>query len=71
MPTIILQITLLVSVKGRRLYRCIYFSLNLLYYISKCAKGGLDMFVMARESAFNMSTTDVRGYFSDKYIEGC
>ena len=29
------------------------------------------MFVMARESAFNMSTTDVRGYFSDKYIEGC
>ena len=64
-----LQITMLLFVKARRLYRCIYFSLNLLYYMSKNVKGGFDMFVMAREPAPNMSAADIKAYFADKHAE--
>ena len=54
---------MLLFVNERGLYCCIYFSLNLFYYISKPIKGELDMFVMARESALNKSATDVRACF--------
>ena len=53
-PTIILQITLLVSVKGRRLYRSIYI-LKLLCYnkntlTHKINQGGLKMFGWGKQS---------------------
>lgn len=29
------------------------------------------MFVMVREPASNMSTTDIKAYFANKYSKGC